>query len=860
MERGRQTLTFLFTDIVDSTPRWQEPEVMRAALRSHDAVLREVVEVYGGNVFKHTGDGVAAVFPSAIDAASAALEAQQRLELPVRMGLHSGEADERDGDWFGPTLNRTARIMGAGHGGQVLCSTATAELLGGAVDTVLLGDYRMKGVGRPERIVQVGVGSHPPLRAAPVGSELPERRVDLLGRDGLVAEVTGMLAHHRLVTLVGPGGVGKTAVALEAAHLAAPSVDRAVFVDLAVVDHEDAILAAVVQALGVSSVAMTAVQLALAGSTALMVFDNCEHLIDGAADTIDELLSTVPDLRVVATSREHLELDGERVVAVPPLVDDDVLVQLFGDRVAATAGSAAATFDRDQVVELCRRVDGLPLAIELAAARSSVLSVDQMLERMGDRFRLFGSGRRRGRDRHRTLHEAIDWSHELLSDDERELYARLGVFTDWFDLEAAAAVAGTDEFDVLDGLEGLVGKSLVMVEDGEPGRLYRFLESIRDHAWEQLDARGETDTAMAAAIDHLARRTSDLAEELLWGEDVEGPYRALQATLPMRPRALAWCDANDDLDRAVSLFAPLAPVPALDARLVAGVAPFVERADERRHPDAALLVAVHGLERMLAQDFHAYRPTLGRVRMLVADGVPLTAGAAVVLGYAALIAGDVETFEEMNEGAVDLAGGARRGEIRVVGDALRIVERGHEDRAGVVVLVEESERLPSAIGRGGGYWAAAMAALVADPERAGELAHRALKLYPEGSSLWLAAYHLVPLWHVGRGALDEALAHAAVTAATAIRLGERSGLVPPLVAHALVLQHLDDAEAAAVVRGALPRRWTVFAADQQPRLDAWLAERLPDDVRARLAAKGAAMGIEELLAIAPAALGRRRRT
>jgi hypothetical protein len=326
----------------------------------------------------------------------------------------------------------------------------------------------------------------------------------------------------------------------------------------------------------------------------------------------------------------------------------------------------------------------------------------------------------------------------------------------------------------------------------------------------------------------------------------------------MRPRALAWCDTNDDLDRAVSLFAPLAPLPALDARLVSGAVLFVERAVELRHPDAALLVALDGVERMLVQDFRSYRPMLESVRALATEGVPLTAGAAVVVGYAALIAGDVATFEEMNEAAADLPGGVRRGEVRLIGQALRIVARGHEDRAGVARLVEVTERLPSAIGRGGGYVAAAMAALVADPERVGELAHRALDLYPEGCSLWLGAYHPLALWHLGRGELGEAIGHATVAAAAAVRLGERSGLIPPLVAHALVLQHLDDAEGAATVRGALPRRWTVFATDQQSQLDAWLAERLPDNVHTRLVAKGAAMDIEELLAIAPAALARRK--
>lgn len=855
MERERRTLTFLFTDIEGSTARWAEhPDAMRAALADHDATLRAAVAEHGGKVFKHTGDGIAAVFPAATEAVAAAMEAQQRLELPVRMGLHSGEADERDGDWFGPTLNRAARIMDAGHGGQALCSAATAELIGSDVGTVALGEYRLKGIERPERIVQLGSGTHPPLRVTPVTAELPEPRTHLLGRADLVAEIAGLLSDHRLVTLVGPGGVGKTAVAIEAAHRHAPVVDRAVFVDLSVVDAGDDILAAVVQSLGVSAVAMPAVQLALAGSTSLVVFDNCEHLIDAAADIADELLESVPDLRVLATSREHLELDGERVVTVPPLVDDDLLAQLFVDRVAALSGAAPAPVDRDRVVELCHRLDGLPLAIELAAARSTVLSVDQMLERIDDRFRLLGPGRRRGRDRHRTLRDTIGWSHELLDADEQSLYARLAVFTDWFDLDGAAAVGGIDEFAVLDGLEGLAGKSLLVVAEGEHGSRYRYLESIRDHAWEQLEASGETETAMAAAVDHLAGHTSALIEQL-WVEDggIEGLFRALQATLPMRPRALAWCDARDDLDRAAALFSPLPLVTTVDARLVAGAGPFVERAVERDHLSATLLVAMHGLERMYAQDFGAYRPTLERLRTMVTTDMPLTAEVAAVVAFMAMIAGDVATSIEMNEATADLPD-ARAGHYRITARAQRLSASGRPDREGVTELVESTERLPSALARASGYSVAAMAALVADPERVGELAHRSLALFPPGCSAWLGAYHPVPLWHVGRGELVEALDHAATLVETAIRLGESSALIPPLVAHALVLQRIDDAEGAATVRGALPRRWSVFAVDQQPVLDAWLASRLSDEARSRFAAKGAGLDHDALFAIAPAAL------
>ena len=250
---GPQTLTFLFTDVEGSTRRWAaDPEQMARHLARHDDVLRRAVAEHRGEVFKHTGDGICAVFGSAVDAARAAVAAQERLALPVRMGLHTGEAEQRDGDWYGSALNRAARIMDAGHGGQILCSAATAALLSDVVELRQMGEFRLKGLDREETIVQIGTGDFPPLRAGPTIVELPERRTALLGRDDLLARIDAALGEHRLVTLVGPGGVGKTSAAIEAARRRTGLVERIVFADLATVDDIDGVPAAIARALGVT--------------------------------------------------------------------------------------------------------------------------------------------------------------------------------------------------------------------------------------------------------------------------------------------------------------------------------------------------------------------------------------------------------------------------------------------------------------------------------------------------------------------------------------------------------------------------------------------------------------------------------
>src|SRR4051794_3934065 len=551
---------------------------MSIALAEHDVVMRSTIAAHRGEMFKHTGDGVCAVFRSAADAAHAALDAQQHVGLPVRIGLHTGEAEAREGDWYGTTLNLVARIMDSGHGAQILCSSVTASMLPEQIPMKTLGEYRLKGLDRAETIIQIGEGQFGPLRAPTTIITLPERRRSLVGRDDLLARVEFALTTHRVVTLVGPGGVGKTSVAIEVARHGTGLVDRTAFVDLTTVDGTDGVPVAVARALGLATAEVPAIRLAIRTGSTLLVMDNCEHVVDAAAELVEELVNIVgPSVRVLATSRESLEIDGESVVSVPPLSDDDAMVELFLDRAAAAGASPLDVDDRARVTELCRRLDGLPLAIELAAARCTVLTVEQILGHLDQRFDLLSAGRRRGRERHRTLRETIDWSYELLGDRERDLYARLAVFIDWFALEDATAVAGgAGEMEVLNILDSLAARSLLVVSEVADEARYRYLESIRDHAWELLLAAGQAEEQMAALADHLGARLAALATQIWDGPDSDA-LAQMRRLVTLQRHGAEWCISRGDVQRAKRLLLPYAHI------LPNGIAPAFEVADQLAH-------------------------------------------------------------------------------------------------------------------------------------------------------------------------------------------------------------------------------------------------------------------------------------
>ncbi|MBX8690021.1 adenylate/guanylate cyclase domain-containing protein, partial [Mycobacterium sp. 20091114027_K0903767] len=472
--------TFLFTDIEGSTRRWEaDADAMRTALTRHDEVLRTAVESHGGQVFKHTGDGICAVFTSPSSAVDAALAAQLALELPVRMGIATGEAERRDADYFGVALNRAARIMAAGHGGQILLDGVTAGLLS-AVDLVSLGSKRLRDIAKPVDIHQVRAAGlrtdFPPLNT--INARLGNLRVpttSLIGRELDLAELHAALKVHRLVTLTGVGGVGKTRLALEVAGRSADAFPDGVFViELAAVGDPAAVPDSVATVLGITQQAgltvAESVAAALQGRTRILVFDNCEHVLNAAADLIETILAQSSTVTILATSREGLRLKDEQLWPVPSLdIDDDMgstATALFIERAQAVSPHASFTAPAEgaAVVEICRRLDGIPLAIELAASRMVSMTATEIRERLDDRFRLL-VGSRRGLERHQTLSQAVQWSYDLLDADEKSLLTTLSVFNGGFNLAAACAVAGSgDELETLDLLDALVRKSLLAAD------------------------------------------------------------------------------------------------------------------------------------------------------------------------------------------------------------------------------------------------------------------------------------------------------------------------------------------------------------------------------------------------------------
>ena len=533
------TTTFLFTDIEGSTRLWEtDPDAMREALPAHDRLIAASVDSNGGRVFKHTGDGVAAAFPSAPPALAAAAQIQQGLrsgpteELRVRMGIHSGEAEERDGDYFGPTLNRVARMMSAGHGGQVLVSLVAARLAeGDGFDLIELGEYRLRDLGRPEIIFQLALAGQqsefPPLRTLDDRlNNLPVLATSFVGREDELAELTAALNGARLVTVTGVGGSGKTRLALQAAANAAPAYRDGVWlVSLGAITDPDQVDRALMDTIGLEQPAdATPRQVVLdhlKDLSTLLVLDNCEHVVSTAADIAAEILAGSRETTILATSRELLGVPGEsayglRSMRLPPaelepaeLVDYDA-VALFMERAApADPGFRVTDDNAAAVVEICRRLDGMPLAIELAAARLRSFSVTKIADLLDQRFRLLTGGSRTALPRQQTLAATIEWSFRLLDDREQTLFERLSVFSGGFTFDAVTAVCTDEvigEFDVLELLPALVDKSLVVTDEAADDR-FRLLETLRQFATERFDESGDGD--------RVRRRHAEYFRELI---------------------------------------------------------------------------------------------------------------------------------------------------------------------------------------------------------------------------------------------------------------------------------------------------------------------------------------------------------
>ena len=587
------SVTFLITDIQGSTKLWEQyPEAMKTALARHDTILRDVIEAHNGDVFKTVGDAFYAAFANPTDALTAALTAQRALYaeawgeavIKVRMGLHTGAVEARDHDYFGPPLNRVTRLTNAGHGGQVLLSAVTDELVRGqlplGVELRDMGEWRLRDLSRLEHIYQLVIpglpADFPPLRALDAfRTNLPAQLTSFVGREKETVEIAQLIAANRLVTLMGPGGTGKTRLSLRVAADLLDTFGNGVwFVELAPLADAGLILQTVMTTLGLredGSHSLTEILTDyLRAKNALLILDNCEHLVEAAAQLAETLLQACPQLHLLVSSREAFGIPGETPYRVPSLsipkargghTAESILSYesacLFIERArAASPAFVVSDENAPAIAKICARLDGIPLALELAAARVKILRVEQVAERLDDRFRLLTGGSRTALPRQQTLRALIDWSYDLLSEPERTLLTRLSVFAGGWMLEAAEAVCSnqwsvisnqslpTDHrllnTDVLDLLSQLVNKSLVVAEsDDGPETRYHMLETIRQYGHEKLLESGNDKQVRDRHLDYFVKMAERIEPELTGPEQVAWMDH-LQSELDNIHTALEW--------------------------------------------------------------------------------------------------------------------------------------------------------------------------------------------------------------------------------------------------------------------------------------------------------------------------------
>lgn len=577
------TVTLLLADVEGSTRLWEtRADEMTAAVAELDQVLAAAVLAHGGvrPVEQGEGDSFVIAFSRASDAVACALAIQTATLGPIRLriGLHTGEIQLRDeGNYVGPTINRTARLRDLAHGGQTVLSGTTGDLVldrlpEGAYLTEL-GTHPLRDLPRPERVVQLchpGLrNDFPPLRSPRpvVAAGLPAQLTTFIGRATELAEVGATLRTNRLVTLTGAGGVGKTRLAIELAGRVGTEFDGGVFyVDLAPVTDADVVTSAVVRALGLTDLpGVPAIDVVLrfaADRRMLVVLDNCEHLLDECARIATALVGTSAQLALLTTSREPLGVPGEAIWRVPSLPLGDDAVDLFTDRARLVRPDFHVTADDARTVaDICHRLDGMPLAIELAAARVRALTLDEILDSLVDRFRLLTGGARTAVRRQQTLWASVDWSHALLTDAERALFRRLAVFIGGFDLDAARQVAsGADvaPHQVLDQLTLLVDKSLVIADEAFGRTRYRMLETVRQYAQERLSESGEAHAIRTAHRDHYLHRAANLRIPI----SETGHWRVRHAELELDNfrAAIDWSRDEGDAESMLQLVSSLWPL------------------------------------------------------------------------------------------------------------------------------------------------------------------------------------------------------------------------------------------------------------------------------------------------------------
>ena len=589
------TVTLLLADVEGSTRLWEtQPEEMTAAIALLDETLRDLIAVHSAvrPVEQGEGDSFVLAFARASAAVACALALQRAPLAPIRLriGVNTGEIQLRDeGNYIGPTINRTARLRDLAHGGQTLLSGATEAMVVDHLpaETWLndLGTHPLRDLPRPERVVQLChpdiCNEFPPLRVTKAAAvqRFPTQLTSFVGRGAQIDEVLRILTDNRLVTLTGAGGAGKTRLAIQAAGLIAVEFGDAVwYVDLAPITDPEVVPVAVIRALGLPDQpgrsTMDTIVRFVGDRQMLLVLDNCEHLLDATAALIQTVLDASPGLTLLATSREPIGVAGEVTWRVPSLSLDDEAVELFADRARlALHGFAIADDNRLAVTEICRRLDGIPLAIELAAARVRALSVTEILDSLHDRFRLLTGGSRSAVRRQQTLRASVDWSHALLTEPERILFRRLAAFKGGFDLQAAQVVCGGGEVErhhILDQLTLLVDKSLVVAESASGRTRYRLLETVRQYALENLGESGEADAVRICHRDHYTAMAAQFETPTPVGH--EQLLERTETEIDNLRAAFAWSQENKEIELALRLACSLQPLWLMRGRVQEGLA------------------------------------------------------------------------------------------------------------------------------------------------------------------------------------------------------------------------------------------------------------------------------------------------
>jgi predicted ATPase/class 3 adenylate cyclase len=901
------TITFLFTDVEGSTKLWERnTEAMSKALSHHDELIRNTVEAHDGFVFKTVGDAFYAAFSTAAEAIEAALDAQKSLlsqeweetgPLKVRMALHTGKAEERGGDYFGPTLNRAARLLSAGQGGQVLLSLSTQELvrdqlpLGAGLRD--LGVRRLKDVLGPEHIFQLTdpelPSSFPPLKTLDVRlNNLPIQPTPLLGREREVAEIADLLRHVdvRLLTLTGTGGTGKTRLALQSAAELIDEFDNGVFlVALAPISDSELVASSVAGALSVSESAGRPLKEDLrdflSTKKLLLVLDNFEQVVD-AAPLVGELLSGCPDLKVLATSRTLLRIYGEHEYAVRPLElpDPDHLppietlrqyeaIRLFIERAhAANTHFSLTNENAPAVAEICARLDGLPLAIELAAARIKLLSPQAMCSRLGNPLKFLTGGARDLPERQRTLRGAIAWSHALLDEGEQVLFARLSVFSDGCALEAVEAICdpvGDLFIDVLEGLSSLLDKSLLRQEErAEEEPRFVMLKTIREYARERLEVSGEAEEIRRMHAEYfLALAEQQGPEETAWLERLDLEHDNMRA-------ALSWMLESEDAEPELRLSGALWRFWWMRGHYSEGRRWLEEALAKDGRPSAARAKALEAVG-WLADD----QGDIDRAVEAAEEGLSLgarveiessvTASFLRMLGSAAYVHGDHEQAARLYEESLALSREARD-ERGVASSLLQLGnvsgDRGNHEEAktfyeeGLALSrkLDDKALLASALISVGAEFL-----LQGDHERGAMLNEEAAELYRERGNRGHLQYALDNLGWAAlmRGNLQQAEVLHRESLALSRQLGDKLVAAEALEGLACSASARGEAERVARLFGAAEAQREAVGYRQEPREHA-LRQPYLGAARTRLSkarwnaawAEGRRLGFEEAIAYA----------